>query len=72
MQEALALEFANDARLYVPLEQAYLVSRYVGGLQTSRSHKGDKDAKPPVALIDAKAAKGPVKGKRKAPARKKE
>src|SRR5204862_7852774 len=26
MQEALALEFANDARLYVPLEQAYLVS----------------------------------------------
>ncbi|MFN2622512.1 MAG: transcription-repair coupling factor [Chthoniobacterales bacterium] len=30
MQEALALEFANDARLYVPLEQAYLVSRYVG------------------------------------------
>src|SRR5205085_3286459 len=30
MQEALALEFADDARLYVPLEQAYLVSRYVG------------------------------------------
>ena len=30
MQEALALEFANDSRLYVPLEQAYLVSRYVG------------------------------------------
>jgi transcription-repair coupling factor (superfamily II helicase) len=29
-QEVLALEFANDARLYVPLEQAYLVSRYVG------------------------------------------
>src|ERR1700726_4791582 len=29
MQEALALEFANDSRLYVPLEQAYLVSRYV-------------------------------------------
>ncbi len=30
MQEALALEFANDARLYVPLEQAWLVSRYIG------------------------------------------
>jgi transcription-repair coupling factor (superfamily II helicase) len=30
MQEALALEFANDSRLYVPLEQAFLVSRYVG------------------------------------------
>ena len=24
-------------------------ARYVGGLHTSRSHKGDKDAKPPVA-----------------------
>ena len=29
-QEVLALEFADEARLYVPLEQAYLVSRYVG------------------------------------------
>jgi len=29
-QEVLALEFADDAKLYVPLEQAYLVSRYVG------------------------------------------
>jgi hypothetical protein len=29
-------------------------ARYVGGLATSRSHKGDKDAKPPVSLIDAK------------------
>ncbi|PYI92339.1 MAG: transcription-repair coupling factor [Verrucomicrobia bacterium] len=29
-QEALALEFAEGAKLYVPLEQAYLVSRYVG------------------------------------------
>ncbi|HEV8421972.1 MAG TPA: DEAD/DEAH box helicase, partial [Chthoniobacterales bacterium] len=28
--EALAIEFADDAKLYVPLEQAYLVSRYVG------------------------------------------
>jgi len=29
-KEVLALEFANDSKLYVPLEQAYLVSRYVG------------------------------------------
>ncbi|HEY5037045.1 MAG TPA: DEAD/DEAH box helicase, partial [Chthoniobacterales bacterium] len=27
--EVLAIEFAEDAKLYVPLEQAYLVSRYV-------------------------------------------
>ncbi len=30
LQEVLTLEFADDARLYLPLEQAYLVSRYVG------------------------------------------
>ena len=29
-QEVLALGFADEAKLYVPLEQAYLVSRYVG------------------------------------------
>jgi transcription-repair coupling factor (superfamily II helicase) len=29
-QEVLALEFADEAKLYVPLDQAYLVSRYVG------------------------------------------
>ncbi len=29
-QEVLVLEFADQARLYVPLEQSYLVSRYVG------------------------------------------
>jgi transcription-repair coupling factor (superfamily II helicase) len=28
--EALALEFANGARVFVPLEQSFLVSRYVG------------------------------------------
>ena len=28
--EVLALEFADEAKLYIPLEQAYLVSRYVG------------------------------------------
>lgn len=29
-------------------------ARNIGGLSTSRSHKGDKDAKPPISLIDAK------------------
>jgi transcription-repair coupling factor (superfamily II helicase) len=28
--EVLALEFADESKLYVPLEQAYLVSRYIG------------------------------------------
>ncbi|MDA1050784.1 MAG: zinc-dependent metalloprotease [Planctomycetota bacterium] len=30
----------------------FFAARYVGGLQTSRSHQGDKDAKPPVDLVD--------------------
>jgi len=29
-EEVLVIAFADDARLYVPLEQSYLVSRYVG------------------------------------------
>jgi transcription-repair coupling factor (superfamily II helicase) len=29
-QEVLAIGYANDARLYVPLDQAHLVSKYVG------------------------------------------
>ncbi|HSI14140.1 MAG TPA: transcription-repair coupling factor [Chthoniobacter sp.] len=29
-EEVLVIAFAEDARLYVPLEQSYLVSRYVG------------------------------------------
>ena len=29
-EEVLAIEFANGSRLYVPLEQSFLVSRYVG------------------------------------------
>lgn len=29
-EDVLVLAFADDARLYVPLEQSYLVSRYVG------------------------------------------
>jgi transcription-repair coupling factor (superfamily II helicase) len=30
IEEVLVVAFANDARLYVPLEQSYLISRYVG------------------------------------------
>jgi hypothetical protein len=29
-------------------------ARYVGGLYTSRSHKGDKDGKPPFTVVDVK------------------
>ena len=32
----------------------FFASRQVGGLKTSRSHKGDKDGKPPVQAVDAK------------------
>ena len=48
MQEALALEFASDSRLYVPLEQAFLVSRYVGV---------GKKSPPLSSLADAKWAR---------------
>jgi transcription-repair coupling factor (superfamily II helicase) len=30
LQEVLAIEYANEARLYVPVEQAHLVSKYLG------------------------------------------
>jgi transcription-repair coupling factor (superfamily II helicase) len=44
----LTLEFADDAKLYVPLEQAYLVSRYVGV---------GKKSPPLSSLADAKWAR---------------
>ncbi|MGI8821030.1 MAG: transcription-repair coupling factor [Chthoniobacterales bacterium] len=47
-QEVLALEFAEESRLYVPLEQAYLVSRYVGV---------GKKSPPLSSLADAKWAR---------------
>ncbi len=47
-QEVLALEFADEAKLYVPLEQAYLVSRYVGV---------GKKSPPLSSLADAKWAR---------------
>jgi transcription-repair coupling factor (superfamily II helicase) len=44
-QEALVLEFADEAKLYVPLEQAYLVSRYVGVGKRSPALSSLGDAK---------------------------
>ncbi|HJT46137.1 MAG TPA: transcription-repair coupling factor, partial [Chthoniobacterales bacterium] len=44
-QEVLALEFADGAKLYVPLEQAYLVSRYVGVGKRSPGLSSLADAK---------------------------
>ncbi|MFL6539097.1 MAG: transcription-repair coupling factor [Chthoniobacterales bacterium] len=47
-QEVLVLEFADEAKLYVPLEQAYLISRYVGV---------GKKSPPLSSLADAKWAR---------------
>jgi len=44
-QEVLALEFSDEAKLYVPLEQAYLVSRYVGVGKRSPKLSSLADAK---------------------------
>ncbi len=44
-EEVLVLEFANEAKLYVPLEQAYLVSRYVGVGKQSPALSSLADAK---------------------------
>lgn len=44
-QEVLVLEFAEEAKLYVPLEQAYLVSRYVGVGKKSPALSSLADAK---------------------------
>lgn len=44
-REVLVLEFAEEAKLYVPLEQAYLVSRYVGVGRKSPALSSLADAK---------------------------
>ncbi|HEU0207479.1 MAG TPA: DEAD/DEAH box helicase [Candidatus Udaeobacter sp.] len=51
-QEVLAIEFADEAKLYVPLEQAYLVSRYVGS---------GKKSPPLSALGDGKWMRAKIK-----------
>jgi len=50
--EVLTLEFADEAKLYVPLEQAYLVSRYVGA---------GKKSPPLSSLGDGKWARAKIK-----------
>ena len=51
-QEVLSLEFADEAKLYVPLEQAYLVSRYVGA---------GKKSPPLSSLGDGRWARAKIK-----------
>jgi transcription-repair coupling factor (superfamily II helicase) len=54
--EVLALEFADEAKLYVPLEQAYLVSRYVGAGKKSPPLSSLGDGKWNRAKIKAVAS----------------
>ena len=55
-QEVLVLEFADEAKLYVPLEQAYLVSRYVGAGKKSPALSSLGDGKWGRAKIKAAAS----------------
>ena len=55
-QEVLALEFADEAKLYVPLEQAYLVSRYVGAGKKSPALSSLGDGKWARAKLKAAAS----------------
>ena len=55
-QEVLAIEFADEAKLYVPLEQAYLVSRYVGAGKKSPPLSSLGDGKWGRAKIKAAAS----------------
>ena len=55
-QEVLAIEFADEAKLYVPLQQAYLVSRYVGAGKKSPVLSSLGDGKWGRAKIKAAAS----------------
>ena len=55
-QEVLSVEFADEAKLYVPLEQAYLVSRYVGAGKKSPPLSSLGDGKWSRAKIKASAS----------------
>src|SRR4051812_34157864 len=55
-QEVLAIEFADEAKLYVPLDQAYLVSRYVGAGKKSPPLSSLGDGKWTRAKTKAAAA----------------
>lgn len=39
----------------------FMASRYIGGLEVSRSHKGDKGGKPPITVIDPKKQREALK-----------
>src|SRR5438034_2061007 len=54
--EVLALEFADDGKLYVPLEQAYLISRYVGAGKKSPALSTLGDGKWARAKVKAAAS----------------
>ena len=54
--EVLALEFADEAKLYVPLEQAYLVSRYVGAGKKSPTLSSLGDGRWARAKVKAAAS----------------
>jgi transcription-repair coupling factor (superfamily II helicase) len=56
LQEVLTLEFADETKLYVPLEQAYLVSRYVGAGKKSPALSSLGDGKWARAKIKAAAS----------------
>lgn len=47
-RQAFNVLLANQA------QAMFFTARYVGGLELSRSHKGDKDGKSPVTVIDPK------------------
>ncbi|MCU0875133.1 MAG: zinc-dependent metalloprotease, partial [Pirellulaceae bacterium] len=50
-----ALEYARQRAELIEYGQAMqFAARYVGGIHTSRSHKGDKDGKPPFTVVDVK------------------
>jgi transcription-repair coupling factor (superfamily II helicase) len=60
-QEVLAIEYADEARLYVPIDQAHLVSKYVGAgrklpvLHHSAGLSGNGRNSPPSAIMDLAA-----------------
>jgi transcription-repair coupling factor (superfamily II helicase) len=54
--EVLVIEFADEAKLYVPLEQAYLVSRYIGAGKKSPLLSSLGDGKWARAKIKAAAS----------------
>lgn len=39
----------------------YVMSRYIGGVEVNRSHKGDKDAPPPFEVVDAAKQRAALK-----------